>query len=126
MNSMFTSIKTSKENKEVITRLTRQHNLGAENVIARIALAYSLAQEECLDLKDLQDSGGKEYSKSVLFGENLEIYLGMVCLKYGLYRGDKDLHRYVKLHVDRGLFVINNKIQKEDNFNGTEFVLQLI
>ena len=35
---MFSHIKTSKENKEVVTLLTNKLNLGAENVIARIAL----------------------------------------------------------------------------------------
>ena len=39
---MFTSIKTSKVNKDIVTDLSRKFNLGAENIIARIALAYSL------------------------------------------------------------------------------------
>ena len=68
---MFTHIRTSKENKEVVTQLTSKLNLGTENVIARIAIAHSLAQGKKLDLKDLKDSGGKEYSKAVLFGDNV-------------------------------------------------------
>lgn len=45
---MFTSIKTSKINKDIVTDLSRKFNLGAENIIARIALTYSLygAQNE--------------------------------------------------------------------------------
>ena len=43
---MFSHIKTSKENKEVVTQLTNKLSLGAENVIARIAIAHSLAQED--------------------------------------------------------------------------------
>ena len=39
---MFTQIKTSTKNRENVVELTRKFNLGAENVIARIALAYSL------------------------------------------------------------------------------------
>ena len=35
-------IKTSAKNKELVTQLTRKFALGAENVIARIAIAYSL------------------------------------------------------------------------------------
>ena len=34
---MFTSIKTSKINKDIVTDLSRKFNLGAENIIARIA-----------------------------------------------------------------------------------------
>lgn len=39
---MFTQIKTSTQNKDAVTFLTRKFGLGAENVIARIAIAYSL------------------------------------------------------------------------------------
>ena len=41
---MFTSIKTSKINKDIVTDLSRKFNLGAENIIARIALTYSLSK----------------------------------------------------------------------------------
>ena len=40
---MFTQIKTSKENKEVVSLLTRKLGFGAENVIARVAFTYSLS-----------------------------------------------------------------------------------
>ena len=57
---MFNSIKTSRANKLVVTELSRKFNLGAENVIARIALAYSLAKDQQLSLSDIADSQGKE------------------------------------------------------------------
>ena len=56
---MFTQIKTSKENKEVVALLTRKLGLGTENVIARIAYTYSLSQDKKLDLNDIKDAGGK-------------------------------------------------------------------
>lgn len=65
---MFNSIKTSRVNKLVVTELSRKFNLGAENVIARIALAYSLAQDRQLSLSDIADSQGKEYSKMCYLG----------------------------------------------------------
>ena len=43
---MFTQIKTSKANKMIVTDLSRKFNLGAENAIARIAIAYSLSKGE--------------------------------------------------------------------------------
>lgn len=100
---MFSHIKTSKENKELVTQLTRKLNLGAENVVARLAIAHSLKEGKKLDLKDLSDSGGKEYSRKVLFGEYENIYLGMICNLYGIYKNDKDLGRLVKLHLDEGI-----------------------
>ena len=52
---MFSHIKTSKENKEVVTLLTNKLNLGAENAIARIALTYSLSLGEKLNIRDIQN-----------------------------------------------------------------------
>lgn len=100
---MFKSIKTSKANKAIITQLTRKYNLGAENVIARIALAYSLEHGGLLDLKDLQDSGGKEYSKSVLLGDKEDIYIGIICIHYDLNKTHPDIPKYLKMHIDQGL-----------------------
>ena len=42
---MFTQIKTSKANREVVTQLTRKLQLKKENVIARIAFAWSLSKD---------------------------------------------------------------------------------
>jgi len=114
---MFTHIRTSKKNKELVTQLTRQHNLGAENVIARIAIAHSIEQGARLDLVDLKDSGGKEYSKAVLLGDKEDIYIGMVCSFYGIHRSNQDLGKYVKLHLDMGLVSIN-----DSSMNLTEWI----
>lgn len=122
---MFSHIRTSKENKEVVTQLTNKLNLGAENVIARIALAHSLAQDDKLDLKDLKDNGGKEYSKSVLFGDYDDIYTGIICSKYSLYRTDKDIPKYLKLHLDEGLRILNYDLMEfnKDSFETLSLIL---
>ena len=72
---MFTHIRTSKENKEVVSQLTRKLNLGAENIISRIALTYSLSKDRVLDIKDIQNSSGKEYSDKVLFGDFKDLHI---------------------------------------------------
>lgn len=123
---MFTQIKTSKQNKEVVAQLTRKLNLGTENIIARMAFSYSLSQERKLNLNDLFDSGGKEYSRSVLFGEYDDIYVGMICTHYGIYKTDKDLGRYVKLHIDDGLKLIDDEFQKVNNIDGFDFLSEMI
>ncbi len=123
---MFTQIKTSKENKEVVALLTRKLGLGTENVIARMAFTYSLSQDKKLDLNDIKDAGGKEYSKSVLFGEYYDIYLGMLCVHYGLYKTDKDIGRYIKMHVDEGLQLLNNEVNERSNIDGFDFLTEKI
>lgn len=123
---MFTQIKTSKENKEVVTLLTRKLGLGTENVIARMAFTYSLSLNRKLDLNNIKDAGGKEYSKSVLFGEYDDIYLGLLCVHYDLYKTDKDLAKYIKMHVDDGLQLLNEEINSRSNVDGFDFISEKI
>lgn len=123
---MFTSIKTSRANKDIVTDLSRKFNLGAENIIARIALTYSLSQDHLLSLSDIADSQGKEYSKNVLFGNNMPYYIGLICVKYGLYKTDKDIPKYIKLHVDDGLQLMNKELQDNPNLNGYDYLIDKI
>lgn len=123
---MFTSIKTSRANKHIVTELSRKFNLGAENIIARIALTYSLSKKRILSLTDISDSQGKEYSKNVLFGSNLPYYVGLICVKYGLYKTDKDIPKYIKMHIDDGLQLMNNELRDNPNLNGYDYLIDKI
>ncbi|MGJ8715666.1 MAG: DndE family protein [Maribacter stanieri] len=123
---MFTHIRTSKENRDVVAQLTRKLNLGTENYIARIALSHSLSQDRKLRLKDIQNSSGKEYSKAVLFGSFLDYYLGMVALHYNIHISDKDLPKYVKMHIDDGLHLLNEELNQRSNIDGFDFLVEKI
>lgn len=123
---MFTHIRTSKENREVVAKLTRKLNLGTENIISRIALSYSLSQDRKFEIADIKDSGGKEYSKAVLFGNYLDYYLGLVALHYGVHISDKDLPKYIKLHIDDGLELLNEEINQRANIDGFDFLVEKI
>lgn len=123
---MFTSIKTSRSNKYIVTDLSRKFNLGAENIIARIALTYSLSKDRLLSLTDISDSQGKEYSKNVLFGSNLPYYVGLICIKYGLYKTDKDIPKYIKMHIDDGLQLMNDELRDNPNLNGYDYLIDKI
>lgn len=123
---MFTQIKTSKANKKIVTDLSRRFNLGAENVIARIAFAYSLSIGRRLNLSDISDSQGKEYSKNVLFGSNYPFYLALLCTHYGLYKTDKDIPKYIKMHLDDGLQLMNAELNDNPNLNGMDYLIDKI
>lgn len=123
---MFTQIKTSRQNKENVTLLTRKLNLGTENIIARIAYTYSLSLDRKMDLNNISDSNGKEYSKAVLFGEYYDVYLGLLCVHYGLYKTDKDIGRYIKMHVDDGLHLLNSEVNSLSNMDGFDFLSEKI
>lgn len=123
---MFSQIRTSKENKEIVTKLTNRLNLGAENVIARIAFTYSLSKDKILDLANIANSSGKTYSKAVLFGENEDIYIGMISTHYNLYKTDKDLSKYIKMHIDDGLTQINKELEENLNIDGFDYLVEKI
>ena len=123
---MIKSIKTSEKNREVVRELTIKLGLGPENLIARIAFAYSVAQGRKLNLNNIQDSKGKEYNAKVLFGDYSEIYVAMVCQCYGLYKTDNDLARYIKMHVDDGLSLISHSVEENPNLPLFDFVLEQI
>ena len=97
----------------MVTRLTNKLNLGAENLIARIALTHSLSLERTLRLEDIRDAGGKEYSFKVLFGDNADYFIALICVHYSLYKSDKDIAKYVKMHIDDGLELLDR------DFNST-------
>ncbi len=123
---MFTQIKTSGENKAVVTDLSRKFNLGAENIIARIALTYSLSLGHKFSADDIKDSKGKEYSKGVLFGSNLAFYIGLICVHYGVYKSDKDIPKYIKMHIDDGLQIMNEELKANPNLNGFSYLIDKI
>nr|WP_298332451.1 DndE family protein [uncultured Christiangramia sp.] len=118
---MFKSVRTSEENKEIVSQLTRKMNLRSENLIARMALSYSLSKDGRLDIQSLRDSGGKEYSSQVLFGQYVDWYLGLMANQYQIRKNDKDLPKYFKLHIDSGLEYFKNYFLGT-SINGIEFL----
>lgn len=124
--NMFNTIRTSIENKYLVTDLTRKLNLGPENTIARLAFAYSLSSKRKFQLSEIQDSKGKEYSKGVLFGSNISYYISMICLHYDLYKTDKDIPKYIKMHIDHGLEIINKEFKKNSGLTGFDFLINNI
>ena len=123
---MFSQIKTSAKNREIVVDLTRKFNLGAENVIARIAIAYSLKSGVKFNPMDAKDSGGKEYSRAVLFGGNDFLYTAMMCTYYGITENDKDMARYFKMHLDDGLERIANDVKNNPNLVGFDYLFDRI
>jgi len=123
---MLKSIKTSEANRTVVAELTSKLGMGPENLIARIALAYSIAQGRKLDLADLKDSKGKEYSSKVLFSEYSAFYTAIVCQHYGLHKTDYDIPKYIKMHIDDGLRLISEVIQENKNLPLFDFIIDQI
>ncbi len=124
---MLINLRTSEENKPVVQELTKRLNLGTENVVSRIAFAYSLSKGVKLNLEnDLKDSKGKEYKDDILFGRFRDYYIAMICQHYNLYKSDKDIGKYIKMHIDHGLTLMNKLFIENKNYSGLDFLLEHI
>ena len=104
---MQINIRTSKANQEIVSYLTQKLPGNVkENIIARIALGYSLASGKRFTSSEYStyDSGGKEYKDSILFDAAYkEYYVALICQAYGINKNDDLIPKYVKLHIDHGL-----------------------
>ena len=123
---MFKQIKTSGANRQVVTDLTRKLGLGAENIVARLAIAYSLGKRQKFSSSAVQDSTGKEYSVNVLFGTYYILYLAMLCSLYGISENDKNIPRLFKVHLDDGLQLIDKELKDNPNISGFDYLLDKI
>ena len=123
---MFKQIRTSGANRQVVTDLTRKLGLGAENIVARIAIAYSLGSRRKFIPTEVLDSSGKEYSANVLFGSNGKLYLAMLCTLYGINENDKSIPRLIKAHLDHGLQMMDKELKDNPNISGFDYLTDKI
>ncbi|MBW1616874.1 MAG: DndE family protein [Deltaproteobacteria bacterium] len=107
------NINTSEKNHKIVSELTRKLSIKEENIIARIAICYSLSKNKRLDINDMGDSKGKLYKEFTLLGEKRDFYIALICLHYKIDKNHPDISKYFKLHLDNGLELIN-KIFQED------------
>lgn len=127
---MQINIRTSEKNQEVVRKLTSKLPHGTkENVIARIAFGYSLQTGKKFLVSDLNiyDSKGKEYKDHILFDAKFrDFYIALICQYYGIYKTDENIPRYIKVHIDHGLELMDSIFQ--DNFNYTfyDFLIEYI
>lgn len=123
---MQINIKTSERNKEVVRQLTSKLPQGTtENVIARIALGYSLQTGRQFTMTEFNsyDSKGKEYKDHILFdSKNRDFYIALICQHYGIYKTDENIVKYIKLHIDHGLELMDHIFSNNFNYTFIDFL----
>jgi len=123
---MQINIKTSEANKQRVTDLTNRIGGStrlSENVVARIALTYSISKGNRLNLDtDLQDSKGKEYTDQILLGKYRSLYIALVCQHYQISGTDGNLAKYIKMHLDDGLDMMDKLFQQNKTYTGLDFL----
>lgn len=128
---MQINIKTSENNQAVVRSLTTKLPYGTkENVIARIALGYSLQTGKKFQTADFSkyDSKGKEYKDHTLFDEKYrDFYIALICQHYGLYKTDDvNIPKYIKLHIDHGLELLEKIFNDSYNYTFFDFLIEYI
>lgn len=125
---MQINIKTSEVNQNVVRTLTKKLASGTkENVIARIALGYSIKSGKKFMPYDFSsyDSKGKEYKDHVLFDDQYrDFYIALICQHYGIYKTDEDIVKYVKLHIDHGLELMDKIFSDNSNYTFFDFLTE--
>lgn len=127
---MQINIRTSERNQEVVRKLTSKLPTGTkENVIARIALGYSLQTGRKFQSNEfsLYDSKGKEYKDHILFDAKYrDFYIALISQYYGVYKSDENITRYIKLHIDHGLELMDSIFQDNYNYTIFDFLIEFI
>lgn len=122
------NITTSKVNKDVVQKLTKKLPIGTkENVIARIALGYSLQLGRKFSKGEFNDydSGGKEYKDHILFDVKYrDYYIALVSQYYEIHNTDSNIPKYIKLHIDHGLTSINELFENNPKYTIFDFLIE--
>jgi DNA sulfur modification protein DndE len=125
---MQINIKTSEKNQEIVRKLTTKLPVGTkENVIARIALGYSLQNGRKFANSEfsIYDSKGKEYKEHILFDSKYrDFYVSLICQRYGVYKTNEIIPKYVKLHIDHGLELMDNLFENNNNYTFFDFLIE--
>jgi DNA sulfur modification protein DndE len=119
------SVKTSEQNKEIVQKLTSKFGVKMdESIVARLAITYSLSRRRKLDVNLVKDSKGKEYKESTLFGTKSKFYIALICQNYQIYKTSGDITKYIKLHLDDGLELLNNFFENNTAYSIYDFLIE--
>ena len=77
-----------------------------------------------MDLNRIQNSAGKEYRTTVLFGKHVESYVSMVAVKYQLHRTNKDVSRLIKMHLDDGIEALYGEVSEAKGAEPFDLLVQ--
>ena len=124
---MQISIKTSAANQAIVSNLTQKLPGGAkENIIARVALGYSLSTGKRFKQNEFStyDSQGKEYKEHILFDSYKDFYVALICQAYGINKNNELIPKYVKLHIDHGLEAINYLFENRPQYTFFDFLIE--
>jgi DNA sulfur modification protein DndE len=120
-------IKISKENDELLYKLKNLYNFKNEGIVPRIAFSYSLLTGKIFDIENevMPSSDGKEFrDDKALFGTiigdstNTIIFKSILDQHYNKNTFEEEFTKLFKLHLNHGLNIWNDKIEKSNISKG--------
>lgn len=120
-------IKISKENDELLYKLKTLYNFKNEGIVPRIAFSYSLLSGKIFDIENevMPSSDGKEFrDDKALFGtiigdsSNTIIFKSILDQHYNKNTFEEEFSKLFKLHLNHGLNIWNDKIEKSNISKG--------
>ncbi|WP_299672958.1 DndE family protein [uncultured Polaribacter sp.] len=130
-------IKISKENDDILYKIKALYNFKNDGIVPRIAFSHSIMSGKKFDIENdlIPSSDGKEFRDDrALFGtivndsSNLIIYKASLDQLYNKNTFDDEFSKLFKLHLNHGLNLMNDKIDKCNISNGEhiDFILSLV
>ena len=58
--------------------------------------------------------------------QTIHFTISLICVMYGLYKTDKDIPKYIKMHLDDGLCRMNSELENNPNLNGIDYLIDKI
>jgi DNA sulfur modification protein DndE len=108
---VFNKVKLNSEVTKKLSLLKGRLDV-TPNIICRYALCLSLdSPNKIIDIKS--DSEGQEINRYTLNGEYDSLFVALTkfyCIKNG-FDPEKDLNRIYKLHIERGVNLIYNRLK---------------
>lgn len=127
-------IKISKENDELLYKLKTLYNFKNDGIVPRIAFSYSLLSGKLFDIENeiIPSSDGKEYrdakalfGTSIGEGSNIVIFKAVLDQHYNKNTFEEDFTKLFKLHLNHGLNLWNDKIEKSNISKGDHIEILL-
>lgn len=100
------NVRLSQQAKEQLVKLKRHTGITQWNILCRWALCLSLKEKKVPQDKEITLDSSVEMSWKTFGGRHQDVYSAAIvqrCKKDGIALNDKNLQKYFKLHLHRGI-----------------------